>query len=55
MDKIDHIKRHKELHQSLDELVADMITHTTIRPSKASIFELLMWSWGQITNPTEEK
>ena len=50
----DHIKRHKELHVALDELVADFINHTGKLPSKITLMELMEWSADQIKNPTEE-
>ena len=48
-----HIKRHKELHNALDELLADFITHTKFLPSKASIMTLVEWSHQQTINPTD--
>ena len=55
MDKQEHIKRHKELHGKLDELIADFIRHTEKLPSKTTLMELMTWSFEQTTNPTEEK
>lgn len=43
----DHLKRHKELHKFLDELVADFIEHTDKRPSTATVIELMQWSSSQ--------
>jgi hypothetical protein len=54
MTKKEHIKRHQELHSSVDELLADFITHTHQLPSKTSIFELLVWSHRQTTEPDHE-
>jgi hypothetical protein len=54
MKKEDHIKRYTELHKSLDELVADWITHTRGLPSKSSIFDLMMWSSQQCDNPSPQ-
>lgn len=48
----EHKLRHAELHGNLDELVADMITHTEMLPSKATILDLLKWSHSQTENPT---
>ena len=48
----EHIKRHKELHRSLDELLADWIKHTENLPSQHNIGELLKWSYEQTKNPT---
>jgi len=53
MTKEEHIERHKLLHQCLDELVADFITHTGVLPSKTSVMELMTWSHEQTINPTE--
>lgn len=55
MEKNDHKTRHIELHRSLDELVADFITHTKNLPSKTIVMELIMWSAKQTDNPTEEE
>jgi len=48
-----HIRRHQELHRSLDELVADMMYHTGHLPSKTSLMQLMEWSNSQTENPTE--
>ena len=53
MTKDEHATRHKELHEALDELLADFITHTKLLPSKTSVKELLNWSYKQGINPTE--
>lgn len=55
MIKAEHIKKHIELHQSLDQLVADFIRHTKNLPSKTNLFEFMKWSSEQTKNPTEEK
>jgi len=49
-----HKKRHKDLHKSLDELVADFIRHTERLPSRTTVLELMKWSSEQVDNPTEE-
>jgi hypothetical protein len=54
MEKKAHIKRHKELHKCLDELIADMIKHTTALPSTTSVSELMDWSYKQTKNPEED-
>ena len=54
MNKEEHKARHLELHQKLDELVADFITHTKSFPSQATLMELMKWSFQQTINPTEE-
>lgn len=53
MTREEHIERHKELHAALDELVADMITHSGKRPSQMTVYELMKWSGDQTRNPTE--
>ena len=55
MTREEHSQRHIELHRSLDELVADWIDHTKSLPSKNTVFELLQWSKGQTSSPTEKK
>lgn len=55
MDYKEHKARHQLLHKELDELVADFITHTNSRPSKATVMELIEWSYTQTLNPTEEQ
>ena len=49
----EHIQRHKELHQSLDELVADFITHTGKTPSRSTVMDLMKWSYEQTISPDE--
>ena len=53
MTKKEHIKKHKELHKALDELMADFITHTDGMPSSCSIMELAQWAYQQTEDPTE--
>jgi hypothetical protein len=54
MDKEKHVRRHKLLHRHYDELLADFILHNEGKlPSKVSLVELLEWSAGQITDPSE--
>lgn len=55
MTKEEHIKRHKELHQMLDELLADFINHTGKLPSKSNLLELVEWSHKQTMNPDEKE
>ena len=55
VNKAEHIKRHKKLHGSLDELVADFIGHTKKYPSKTSIMEFMEWSAKQIVNPNTKE
>ncbi len=57
----DHIKRHKELHHKLDELVADFLDHNngvgtlSKLPSNTKISELIEWSYKQTTDPSEKQ
>jgi hypothetical protein len=57
MTEQEHIKRHKELHTSLDELVADWITNNPGHPlpGKATVIELMEWSHQQTIYPTPNK
>lgn len=52
MTEKDHIKRHIELHQSLDELMADAIKYGGLLPSQATILDLMRWSHNQTIKPT---
>ena len=54
MERIEHIKRHKELHKNLDELVADFISHTEKLLSKTTIMELMEWSYKQTIEPNND-
>ena len=54
MKREEHIKRHKELHRALDELIADYITHVPTASIDDSIYTLMKWSHEQTGNPTEE-
>jgi hypothetical protein len=53
--KENHKERHIFLHRCLDELVADMIKHTTMLPSNTNIISLMKWSNQQTKSPTEDK
>ena len=55
MDKETHKNIHKDLHENLDMLLADFITHTGKFPSKTTILEFLRWSSQQTINPTDPK
>ena len=60
MTEEEHKKRHKELHQSLDELVADWIGSgrggEEIRlPSKFTIMDLLNWAYKQREAPDHKE
>ena len=53
-DPFSHIERHKELHNALDELLADFIKHNKdVLPSKTSILSLIEWSYKETLNPTK--
>jgi hypothetical protein len=51
----DHKQRHIDLHRSLDELIADFITHTGLLPSKTLLIDLMSWSKFQTVEPTEKE
>lgn len=53
MDKKDHKKRHIELHQSLDELLADLFMNTQHR-TNSTIKDLMEWSYKQTLDPDHE-
>lgn len=49
----EHIKRHQVLHEALDELAADYMTHNRGKIlSQTTVLELMQWSNGQTKNPT---
>lgn len=50
-----HKARHRFLHGSLDELVADFIDHTGRLPSETSVMELMEWAYKQTISPSEKK
>ncbi len=52
MDTKEHRARHVLLHQMLDELLADYITHSNRLLSETSVMELMQWSYSQTVNPT---
>lgn len=47
-----HKARHVELHNNLDELVADFIKNTTKLPSKTTLLEFMSWSHEQTKEPS---
>ena len=52
----EHIKKHKVLHQALDELMGDYLTlNKGKRPSNTTLMELGEWSHQQTIKPTEAK
>lgn len=48
----EHRQRHIELHEALDELIADFLAQTSYLPSDTSLMELMKWSCEQTINPT---
>lgn len=42
---------HKELHTSLDKLIACYIENTEKLPSRTTVMELMKWSHEQTLNP----
>ncbi len=50
MDQLEHRKRHKCLHNCLDELLADWIQHGEGMPSQP-VSKLLDWSHAQTQIP----
>jgi len=55
MTKKEHIARHKKLHKSFDELLADFISHTKGLPSNTVLTEFLEWSYRQTIEPVNNK
>ena len=50
----EHKERHLKLHEELDELIADFITHNEKSLSDTTIMEFLTWSYKETLEPTEE-
>ena len=59
MNQAEHRKKHKELHQALDELLAEYVRDTGDLPSETTVLELAKWSHEQFTrlgeNETKKK
>lgn len=51
----EHKDRHIALHRSLDELLADYITHTGKLLNQTTAMDLIEWSYKQTQNPTPDK
>lgn len=51
----EHKARHVELHEALDELVANWMLHTKYLPSQDSVMTLMKWSHAQTEAPSEEQ
>jgi len=49
-----HKEIHIELHQKLDELVADYIHITGKLLNETSLMDFIIWSYEQTSNPTEK-
>ena len=52
MTEKEHLKRHKMLHENLDELVAEFIMYTKALPSRSTVMELIEWSHQQTVLPS---
>lgn len=53
MTEAEHRQRHKELHKSFDELLADyLIQHHGALPTNIDFVEFLTWAYEQTINPT---
>ena len=49
----EHKQRHIELHQALDQLLADWVQHHPMQAlSNLTVPELMKWSFEQRENPT---
>jgi len=61
MTKEEHKKRHLELHEKLDELLADFLLHNCRPPIRSdsksltttTLMELMEWSHKQTVDPDE--
>lgn len=54
MNSTEHRQRHVELHQALDELVADYLAHTNRLPSRATVLDLMQWSAREKESPSQD-
>ena len=54
LTKAMHKASHRDMHNSLDMLVAHWIASTGKRPSQATLLELMAWSGGQAECPNHE-
>ena len=57
MTNEEHAERHTKLHHSLDELLADYLTHGpgNPMPTETSVIQLLNWSAAQAKNPDHKE
>lgn len=54
LDRTEHRAAHQQLHDSLDELLADWFAHVkSARPSTSTVLELMQWSHQQTISPDE--
>jgi hypothetical protein len=55
LSRAEHLAQHRLLHASLDELIADFLTHNRDKlPSTTTLMELMAWSHQQTIEPTEQ-
>lgn len=54
-NKEEHRKKHIELHNKLDELVTDFISHTKALPSQITVMQLIEWSHIQTIDPAGDE
>lgn len=54
MKGVAHKATHQQLHGALDELAADFVNHTASRLSRATVLDLIEWSYSQTLEPTEK-
>ena len=50
----EHQQKHKEIHESLDRIVASFILHTNEHPSEVSLWRLMMWASEEARGPGHE-
>ena len=51
-EAVAHARRHRELHQKLDELVTHyLLSNPRSSPAEVTILELILWSGKQIHTP----
>lgn len=53
MTREEHIERHKELHDAMDELLGDWVDQVPGASITQPISELMRWSFHQMTDPTQ--
>ena len=51
MTKQEHIEEHQLLHDNLDKLMAEYITHAGGLPSRTSLIDFMAWSHKQTVQP----